>query len=121
MPSCLASLLRATTQPSLLDSTTTGLPSSSGLNNRSQLTKKLLQSISANTVFISVSNHVAGGRTRRAPFCIVRLYYLRRQNDILLSMSTDTDAQYQAKQARIVRQLQAINQQGGAIALSKRT
>src|SRR5260221_49093 len=43
----LASLLRATTQPSLLDSTTTGLPSRSGRKMRSQLTKKLLESISA--------------------------------------------------------------------------
>ena len=35
-PSALTSALRATTMPSLLDSTTTGLPSSAGLNTRSQ-------------------------------------------------------------------------------------
>ena len=38
MPSAFTSALRATTQPSLLDSTTTGLPSSRGLNTRSQET-----------------------------------------------------------------------------------
>src|SRR5579885_2991529 len=50
MPSAFASLLRATTHPSLLLSTTTGLPSRSGLNTRSQLTKKLLQSMRAKVV-----------------------------------------------------------------------
>ena len=35
MPSALASLERATTTPSLLESTTTGRPSSRGLNTRS--------------------------------------------------------------------------------------
>jgi len=49
MPRALASLLRATTQPSLLLSTTTGLFSRSGRKMRSQLTKKLLQSMSAKT------------------------------------------------------------------------
>jgi len=37
MPSALASAERATTQPSLLDSTTSGLPARPGLNTRSQL------------------------------------------------------------------------------------
>ncbi len=44
MPSVLASFEREMTQPSLLDSTTTGRPSRSGRNNRSHETKKLLQS-----------------------------------------------------------------------------
>jgi hypothetical protein len=52
MPKALASLLRDTTQPSLLLKTTTGLPSRSGRNKRSQLTKKLLQSIKAKIGFI---------------------------------------------------------------------
>jgi hypothetical protein len=38
MPNSLASLERATATPSLLDNTTTGLPSSFGLNTRSQET-----------------------------------------------------------------------------------
>jgi hypothetical protein len=38
MPSALASLLRAITQPSLFDSTTTGRPRSSGWNTRSHET-----------------------------------------------------------------------------------
>jgi hypothetical protein len=38
MPKSLASLLRAMTQPSLLDSTTTGRPFKWGWNTRSQLT-----------------------------------------------------------------------------------
>ena len=37
-PNALASLLRAMQQPSLLDNTTTGTPSSTGRNTRSQLT-----------------------------------------------------------------------------------
>ena len=37
-PSALTSLLRATAQPSLLDSTTMGTPSSLGLKTRSQET-----------------------------------------------------------------------------------
>ena len=48
MPSALASLLRATAQPSLLLSTMTGRPSKSGRNTRSHETKKLLQSARAN-------------------------------------------------------------------------
>src|SRR5688572_15322538 len=47
IPSAFASADRATKQPSLLLSTTTGLPSRSGRKKRSQLTKKLLQSTSA--------------------------------------------------------------------------
>ena len=47
MPSAFASLERATTQPSLLESTTTALPSSQGWKTLSQDTKKLLQSTSA--------------------------------------------------------------------------
>ena len=46
IPAALASLLRAITQPSLLDNTTTVFPLSRGSNTRSQETKKLLQSIS---------------------------------------------------------------------------
>jgi hypothetical protein len=38
MPAAFASGERATTQPSLLDSTTTGQPSSRGSNTRSQAT-----------------------------------------------------------------------------------
>ena len=38
MPKALASLLRAIAQPSLLDSTTTGLSCKRGWNTRSQLT-----------------------------------------------------------------------------------
>ena len=45
MPIAFASLLRATTQPSLLLKTTTGFPFKSGRNTRSHETKKLLQSI----------------------------------------------------------------------------
>src|ERR1700751_4113985 len=47
MPSALASLLRAITQPSLFDSTTTGRPRNSGWNTRSHDTEKLLQSTRA--------------------------------------------------------------------------
>jgi len=42
MPLSFISLLRATTHPSLLDSTTTGTRRKSGRNSRSQETKKLL-------------------------------------------------------------------------------
>ena len=47
MPMALLSLLRATTQPSLLERTTTGFPSSSGWKALSHETKKLLQSTRA--------------------------------------------------------------------------
>ena len=47
-PRSLASLLRAIQLPSLLDSTTTGLPLSDGWNTRSQLTYMLFTSTSAN-------------------------------------------------------------------------
>lgn len=47
IPSALASSERDTTQPSLLDSTITGLLANSGWRRRSQETKKLLQSTSA--------------------------------------------------------------------------
>ena len=47
MPSALASLLRATAQPSLLLSTMTGLPFSSGRKTLSHEAKKLLQSARA--------------------------------------------------------------------------
>ena len=50
MPIALLSLLRATTHPSLLDSTTTGRPSNSGWKALSQDTKKLLQSTNAYTL-----------------------------------------------------------------------
>jgi len=36
IPNCLASFERAITQPSLLDNTTTGLPTKDGLKTRSQ-------------------------------------------------------------------------------------
>ena len=48
MHMALASLDLATTHPSLLDSTTTGRPSSWGWKTLSQDTKKLLQSTRAN-------------------------------------------------------------------------
>jgi hypothetical protein len=48
MPSAFASLLRDTTHPSLLLSTTTGILSSIGLKTLSHDTKKLLQSQSPN-------------------------------------------------------------------------
>ena len=57
MPSALASLLRDTAQPSLLLRTTTGFPSRSGRNRRSQLTKKLLQSTNANIVIALDGSH----------------------------------------------------------------
>jgi hypothetical protein len=47
IPSALVSSLRAVAQPSLFDSTTTGLPTRLGLNTRSQETWKLLPSTSA--------------------------------------------------------------------------
>jgi hypothetical protein len=47
-PRSLASLLRAMQAPSLLDSTTTGLPLSEGRKTRSQLTYMLFTSTSAN-------------------------------------------------------------------------
>jgi len=50
MPRALTSLERATTQPSLPERTTTGLSLKSGRKIRSQETKKLLQSHSANIV-----------------------------------------------------------------------
>src|SRR6185295_16076819 len=49
-PRSLASLLRAMQAPSLLDSTTTGLPFSAGRNTRSQLTYMLFTSTSANMI-----------------------------------------------------------------------
>ncbi len=48
MPNSLASLDRAITQPSLLESTTTGFLRKAGLNTRSHDAKKLLQSTKAN-------------------------------------------------------------------------
>src|SRR5678815_2351343 len=48
-PRSLASSLRAMHAPSLLESTTTGLPISAGRNTRSQLTYMLFTSTSAST------------------------------------------------------------------------
>ena len=47
IPMSFISFERATTHPSLLESTTTGRPFKSGLNSLSQETKKLLQSSKA--------------------------------------------------------------------------
>src|SRR5665213_1937803 len=66
MPRARASLDRDTTQPSLLLSTTTGFPSRSGRNSRSQLTKKLLQSIRANILGILVNDSC-----HHAPYIII--------------------------------------------------
>src|ERR1700677_2815310 len=55
IPSNLASLDRDTTQPSLLLSITIGWLCRSGRNRRSQLTKKLSQSISANRLAVICS------------------------------------------------------------------
>ena len=52
MPRALASSLRATAQPSLLDSTMTGFPYRSGRKTRSHEAKKLLQSARANIRYI---------------------------------------------------------------------
>ena len=53
MPKALASLLRAMAQPSLLESTMTGLFCKSGRKTRSQEAKKLLQSARANILTFS--------------------------------------------------------------------
>lgn len=63
IPSLFASSLREITQPSLLDSTTIGLPSRSGRNTRSHETKKLLQSTSA----IHCSTRPLRKRTTQSP------------------------------------------------------
>ena len=52
IPRALASLEREITQPSLLESTTTGLLRNDGSKTRSQETKKLLQSRRANNLGI---------------------------------------------------------------------
>ena len=58
MPIFLASFDRATTQPSLLDSTTTGRPSSCGWKALSHETKKLLQSTRAYTALFYFLDYV---------------------------------------------------------------